>query len=73
MPSTSHSLEKKYASIRKHLDELGYRGPLPVESLPLVEVLIADLLKTTDSLKRCKLHSERMTEVNFLMYQFAHK
>ena len=37
------------------LDQLGYRQPLGIESLPLVERLFADLVHTTDSLKKAKL------------------
>ena len=37
------------------LDQLGYRQPLGIESLPLVERLFADLVHTTESLKKAKL------------------
>lgn len=37
------------------MDQLGYRQPLGIESLPLVERLFADLVHTTDSLKKAKL------------------
>ncbi|CAD5116285.1 DgyrCDS5192 [Dimorphilus gyrociliatus] len=44
--------QQKFSSLRKRLDQLGYRQPLGIESLPLVERLFADLLHTTDSLKQ---------------------
>ena len=37
------------------LDQLGYRQPLGIETLPLVERLFADLVHTTESLKKAKL------------------
>ena len=37
------------------MDQLGFRQPLGIESLPLVERLFADLLHTTESLKKAKL------------------
>ena len=46
--------ERKFTSLRKRLDQLGYRQPLGVESLPLVEKLFGDLLHTTESLKGAK-------------------
>ncbi|XP_054645594.1 centrosomal protein of 135 kDa isoform X2 [Dunckerocampus dactyliophorus] len=49
------SLERKYANLRKRLDQLGYRHPLAIESLPLVEKLFSDLVHTTESLRNAKL------------------
>lgn len=46
--------ERKFTSLRKRLDQLGYRQPLGIESLPLVEKLFGDLLHTTESLKGAK-------------------
>ena len=37
------------------LDQLGYRQPLGIESLPLVERIFSDLVHTTESLKKAKL------------------
>lgn len=51
--------QQKFSSLRKRLDQLGYRQPLGIESLPLVERLFADLLHTTDSLKQ-----ERQAKTN---------
>lgn len=41
--------------MRKRLDQLGYRHPLGIESLPLVEKLFSDLVHTTESLRNAKL------------------
>lgn len=49
------AMERKFTGLRKRLDQLGYRQPLGVESLPLVERLFGDLLHTTESLKNAKL------------------
>ncbi len=49
------AMERKFTGLRKRLDQLGYRQPLGVESVPLVERVVADLLHTTESLKICKL------------------
>ena len=46
--------ERRFTSLRKRLDQLGYRQPLGIESLPLVEKLFGDLLHTTESLKSSK-------------------
>ncbi len=47
--------ERKFTSLRKRLDQMGYRQPLVIDSLPLVEKLFADLMHTTESLKNAKL------------------
>ena len=47
--------QQKFTSLRKRLDQLGYRQPLGVESLPLVEKIFVDLVHTTESLKKTKL------------------
>lgn len=46
--------ERKFSTLRKRLDQLGYRQPLGIESLPLVEKLFSDLVHTTESLKNFK-------------------
>ncbi|XP_076582514.1 centrosomal protein of 135 kDa [Chaetodon auriga] len=51
----SKTAERKFANLRKRLDQLGYRQPLGIESLPLVEKLFSDLLHTTESLRNAKL------------------
>ncbi|NWI27445.1 CP135 protein, partial [Sula dactylatra] len=47
--------ERRFVNLRKRLDQLGYRQPLGVESLPLVENLFSDLVHTTESLRSAKL------------------
>ncbi|NXL47106.1 CP135 protein, partial [Podilymbus podiceps] len=47
--------ERRFINLRKRLDQLGYRQPLGVESLPLVEKLFSDLVHTTESLRNAKL------------------
>lgn len=56
-------LERRYRVLRNHLDDLGYWQPLLVESLPLVERLVSDLLHTTESLRRYKELAQRSLEV----------
>jgi centrosomal protein CEP135 len=51
--------ERKFTTLRKRLDQLGYRQALGIESVPLVEKLFSDLVHTTESLKNLKLHSSR--------------
>ena len=47
--------DKKFTTLRKRLDQLGYRQPLGIESVPLVEKLFSDLVHTTESLKKAKV------------------
>lgn len=47
--------EQKFITLRKQLDQLGYRHALGIDSLPLVNQLFSDLLHTTDSLKKAKV------------------
>uniref|UniRef100_A0A8C0EZK7 Centrosomal protein 135 n=1 Tax=Bubo bubo TaxID=30461 RepID=A0A8C0EZK7_BUBBB len=47
--------ERRFINLRRRLDQLGYRQPLAVESLPLVEKLFSDLVHTTESLRSAKL------------------
>ena len=53
--ASSVAAQQKFTNLRKRLDQLGYRHPLGIESLPLVERLFADLIHTTESLKKAKL------------------
>jgi len=40
VPQTmNNNAERKFVNLRKRLDQLGYRNPLGIESLPLVEKL----------------------------------
>lgn len=56
-------MEHRYIVIRKHLDELGYQQPLSLETVPLVERLLADLVKTTESLYHYKNVAQTAIEV----------
>ena len=40
--------KKRFAVIRKQLDQLGYRQKLDVDSLPLAEKLMADLMRASE-------------------------
>ncbi|XP_056271172.1 centrosomal protein of 135 kDa isoform X2 [Pseudoliparis swirei] len=51
----NNNAERKFVNLRKRLDQLGYRNPLGIESLPLVEKLFSDLVHTTESLRSAKL------------------
>nr|XP_061834127.1 centrosomal protein of 135 kDa-like isoform X1 [Nerophis lumbriciformis]XP_061834128.1 centrosomal protein of 135 kDa-like isoform X1 [Nerophis lumbriciformis] len=46
---------EKFVNLRKRLGQLGYKHPLGIESLPLVEKLFSDLVSTTESLRNAKL------------------
>ena len=63
--------ERKFTSLRKRLDQLGYRQPLVIESLPLVEKLFGDLLHTTESLKNAKLQLSQHKEEKCVWEQQA--
>lgn len=63
--------ERKFTSLRKRLDQLGYRQPLGIESLPLVEKLFGDLLHTTESLKNAKLQLGKQREQKGVWEQHA--
>ena len=56
---SSEATQQKFSNLRKRLDQLGYRQPLGIETLPLVERLFSDLVHTTESLKDIKLQSSR--------------
>ncbi|NXO34634.1 CP135 protein, partial [Locustella ochotensis] len=53
----STNAERRFVNLRKRLDQLGYRHPLGVDTLPLVEKLFSDLVHTTESLRQAKLSS----------------
>uniref|UniRef100_A0A6Q2Y4V0 Centrosomal protein 135 n=1 Tax=Esox lucius TaxID=8010 RepID=A0A6Q2Y4V0_ESOLU len=53
----STNAERKFINLRKRLDQLGYRQPLGIETLPLVEKLFSDLVHTTESLRNAKLNA----------------
>ncbi|XP_057697804.1 centrosomal protein of 135 kDa isoform X2 [Corythoichthys intestinalis] len=54
--------ERKFVNLRRRLDQLGYRHPLGIENLPLVEKLFSDLVHTTESLRNAKLAAKSVNE-----------
>jgi hypothetical protein len=56
-------VERRYRAVRNHLDGLGYRYPLALESLSLVERIVSDLLHTTERLRHYKELSQKSLEV----------
>ena len=48
---------KFYVALKKRLDSLRYCEPLGLESAPLVEKLLTDLLKTTEGFQQLKKHN----------------
>ena len=46
--------EQKYITLRKRLDQFGFKQPLAIESLPLVEKLFQAFIQTTEELKKIK-------------------
>jgi centrosomal protein CEP135 len=46
--------EQKYLTLRKRLDQFGFKQPLAIESLPLVEKLFQAFIQTTEELKKAK-------------------
>ncbi|CAG5129994.1 unnamed protein product [Candidula unifasciata] len=62
--ATTAQAQHKFSNLRRRLDQLGYRQPLGIESLPLVEKLFADLIHTTESLKNAKLELSKKTEIS---------
>ncbi|XP_044582223.1 centrosomal protein of 135 kDa isoform X6 [Cotesia glomerata] len=58
----SYTIGAKYRTVKKRLDSLGYKHSLSLDSLSLVEQLLADLIKTTESLKHFKSVAVNNTE-----------
>jgi centrosomal protein CEP135 len=54
-------LARKFAHVRRRLDQLGYPQPLGADSLPLVERLFADLVTTTDSLRSASVRARALS------------
>ncbi|XP_032671730.1 centrosomal protein of 135 kDa isoform X2 [Odontomachus brunneus] len=57
-----HNVAARYKTVRKHLDNLGYKQALSLDTLPLIETLLADLIQTTDSLKHFKAIAQENVE-----------
>lgn len=55
MAGITQTAQEKFANLRKRLDQLGYKQPLGLDCLPLVERLFCDLVWTTESLRKTKL------------------
>lgn len=62
-PSLLMDMEERQKNLRKKLDLLGFRQPLPVAGVGLVSALVEDLLKTTDSLKLAKKEINQLLQV----------
>lgn len=58
-----YNVTARYRTVRKHLDNLGYKQALSLDALPLIEALLADLIQTTDSLKHFKAVAQENIEV----------
>lgn len=56
-------MEQRFSILRKHLNELGYHQTLSYDSVPLVEQLLGDLVKTTESLFHYKNVAQTVIEV----------
>ncbi|XP_053977812.1 centrosomal protein of 135 kDa isoform X1 [Hylaeus volcanicus] len=58
------NIAARYRTIRKHLDSLGYKYALSLDTLPLIEKLLADLIQTTESLKHFKSIAQENIEAH---------
>ncbi|XP_018050335.1 PREDICTED: centrosomal protein of 135 kDa isoform X2 [Atta colombica] len=56
------NITARYRTVRKHLDNLGYKQTLSLDALPLIEALLIDLIQTTDSLKHFKAVAQENIE-----------
>ncbi|CAH8854661.1 unnamed protein product [Trichobilharzia szidati] len=54
MTGTCITAHEKFTKLRKRLDQLGYKQPLGLDSLPLVERLFCDLVWTTENLRKVR-------------------
>ena len=68
---TSAALQEKFSSVRRKLDQLGYRQPLAIDSLPLAERLLADLVWTTESLRKSKAAAGQRLEATTRVEEVA--
>lgn len=65
----SYTIGAKYRAVKKRLDCLGYKQSLSLDSISLVEQLLADLIKTTESLKYYKSVAANNIEV-FIYFKY---
>ncbi|KAL7063234.1 hypothetical protein AAHC03_02041 [Spirometra sp. Aus1] len=54
--------QERFLNVRRTLDDLGYKQPLGMDSLPLVEKIISDLVNTKENLSKTKHELESRTE-----------
>nr|XP_012140543.1 PREDICTED: centrosomal protein of 135 kDa-like isoform X2 [Megachile rotundata] len=59
-----YNVAARYRTVRKHLDNLGYKQALTLDALPLIEKLLADLIQTTESLKHFKSIAQENIEAH---------
>lgn len=50
----NYAIESRYRFLQSQLSSLGYEHEFAIDSLPLLECLVADLLQTTDTMKHYK-------------------
>ncbi|KAJ8713568.1 hypothetical protein PYW07_013938 [Mythimna separata] len=59
-----------YFTLKRKLEDLGYNIPLPIDAVPLVECVLADLLQTTRSLQHyMDLSKEALMQRDSLMME----
>lgn len=54
--------ERAIVLLRRKLEALGYTDPLDIVSVPLVQKLVEDLVRTTDSCRSLKLQCAKQAE-----------
>lgn len=54
--------EKKFITLKKKLEALSYHQPLGIESAPLVEKLLLDLVRTTESFQTLRQQLNKTTQ-----------
>lgn len=57
------NLDAEYKQVREDLYQMGFNQPLPIGSLALVQALLGDLVKTTNSLKRLNDENQQLLKV----------
>ncbi|XP_063363667.1 centrosomal protein of 135 kDa [Cydia amplana] len=63
-------MAEDYFNLKRKLEELGYNNSLPLEAVPLVECVLADLLQTTRSLQHyMDLSKEALMQRDSLMLE----
>ena len=63
-------VQTRYVSVRKRLDDLGYREAFSIDSLSLVEHIFLDLLKTTENLQKYVQESRTFKKVKSPLIKF---